>query len=154
MNSAARFALQTIGFVVGASVAFAAEILIFMALQAALGVRARPVGLGLIFFPIAAGIGAAHFFASPITHAAIVRMSGGIRALRIYGAVVAAWFLVIFGWIVLANPYRYRMYDEDWVFLAKLGFVPPALLFVALSIFRQAMNSAPPATPPKKEKPD
>jgi hypothetical protein len=133
-QTAVRYILGGLGFILGTSIGLAIEFALLALVESMASRHYNPVGLGWVVLPISLGLGLARVGLAVDGATLILKVAGGAKPLKAYAAGCVAWFLGIVGWLAIAEPYRYRyrLRDEDWMFLAKLALVPPVLLFVAV----------------------
>ena len=125
-----------VGFTVGISVGFGFEFLLLMMVEWIADRRYHPFGLGWVTLPIGLGLLFAQVSSTTSFRILILRLIGGPQQIRTYSAASVVWLLGVVGWLLIAEPYRhqYRIRVEDWIFLAKLCLIPPALLFAAFCV--------------------
>ena len=151
-----RAFLKAIGFIVGVATGLLAELLLLYLVDEVTGRSFYPRGLGWLAIPVAAGFLGATL--APVLPVILVRAApqllegiGASRHRRLMLVGVVTWVVGFTLYWVLAKPYGYRMYDDDWLHFVELLLIPPLFYIACYLAFLWATRTEDAQRPPRRE---
>ncbi|MBI1273261.1 MAG: hypothetical protein GC131_04160 [Alphaproteobacteria bacterium] len=139
-KSAIKICIWMVGFFVGFVAAFILEALILWLIQEAIGAyRLTPRGIGWITIPLLCGIALGNFAISPkLPQTKIFKtISTKIKSsiwVRAYIGLIAIWAILILFYILMFDPFGYRIDDREIRDILKWFFLPTITLACAMAI--------------------
>lgn len=137
------WALKSIGFVVGAGLAILLEFMFLMLFSALAGKQLVPRGLGCVVFPVVAGIAAARLApeVGPLGRyaslALVKRFWAASATTRLVVVAPVFWVLAVGAFVVVFEPYGFRMYSSEYAHMFKVMFFPPVVLVAGYFAYKK-----------------
>lgn len=137
------FFSKAILFLVGAIIAFTIEVILIMILGAIFDSRITPRGIGWIFLPIIIGSAFAKF--APFVAADLPKFKQRLldeitslsKATRLVIAASFLWFFSVGLYVLLFDPYGYRISPQEMSRMLKVMLFPALILGIGCFIYKK-----------------
>jgi len=120
-NRLALWSLRALGVVIGFALVVGLEFLLVVVLQEAFNSRLIPRGLGWIVMPFAGAV-FGYRVLPLLAPMSIVAALENQKTIKMVVGAIASWTVVVFGYILVVEPFSYRW---DWEAILRWWLLPP-----------------------------